>query len=265
VCVGPSDKFEKFAKPGVNLIDPGAPLLVRYDQRSIFEAYNSMIDEALELGVSGLVLLHDDVALRDLEFPSKVSALFTDPSVGIVGAIGASGVKSVDWWLYDTHGRVEETELVIDFGRGTFDVEVVDGVLIALSSGAMRQLRFDAERYTGFHGYDSDIGMQARSAGLRVIVTDFELFHDSYPHGKITDRAAWLRADRIWRRKWRGSLADRIVFMKAVWSSDFQGPFGKIVRLSGPLAPYGYRVLALAETVRRKVRRSLARTGLMWH
>jgi hypothetical protein len=133
-----------------------------------------MIEEALALDVCGLVLVHDDVVLRDPHLPSKLTTLFDDPTIGLVGAIGASGVQSVDWWLYDTHGWVEETERVIDFGRGTFDVDVVDGVLIAMSSTAMRQLRFDAGRFTGFHGYDCDISMQARSAGLRVVVAELD-------------------------------------------------------------------------------------------
>jgi hypothetical protein len=253
VCVGPSGKFEQLAKPGIERVDPGAPLLARYDQRSIFEAYNSMIDEAVALGASGLVLIHDDVVLRDLQLPSKLTALFADPTIGIVGAIGASGVKSLDWWLYDTHGWVEETEMVIDHGRGTFDVDVVDGVLIAMSSIAMGQLRFDAGRFTGFHGYDSDIGMEARSAGLRVVVAELDVFHDSYPNGKITDRPAWYRADRIWRKKWCRTFADRVAYLRAVLTSGSLGPRGKLVRLSGPVAPWGYRFLAFVRTVKRKV------------
>jgi hypothetical protein len=228
---------------------------VRYGQRSIFEAYNSMIDEAVALGVSGLVLIHDDVVLRDLQLPSKLAAFFADPTIGIVGAIGASGVKSLDWWLYDTHGWVEETEMVIDHGRGTFDVDVVDGVLIAMSSTAMSQLRFDAGRFTGFHGYDCDIGMQARSTGLRVVVAELDVFHDSYPNGKITDRAAWHRADRTWRRKWRWTLADRFAYLRAVLTSGLLGPRGKIVRLSGRAAQCGYRVLAFVEAVKRRAYR----------
>jgi hypothetical protein len=214
-----------------------------------------MIDEAIALGVSGLVLIHDDVLLRDLQLPSKLTTLFDDPTIGIVGAIGASGVQSLDWWLYDTHGWVEETERVIDFGRGTYDVDVVDGVLIAMSSTAMRQLRFDAGRFTGFHGYDCDIGLQARSVGLRVVVTDLDVFHDSYPHGKITDRSAWLKADQIWRRKWRWTLADRVAYVRAAWAFGFLGPLGKIVRLSGRAAPYVSRVFAYMEAVERRVMR----------
>lgn len=254
VCVGPSGKFERLAEPGIRRIDPGAPLLVRYDQWSIFEAYNSMIDEANSLGVSGLVLIHDDVVLRDHGLPSKLAALFADRTIGIVGAIGASGVRSLDWWLYDTHGWVEETEMVIDHGRGTFDVDVVDGVLIAMSSIAMGQLRFDEGRFTGFHGYDYDIGMQARSAGLRVVVTDLDVFHDSYPNGRITDRAAWHRADRTLRKKWQWTRAERVAYFRVVLTSRHLGARGKIVRLSGPAALWAYRFLEFLRMVKRRIR-----------
>jgi hypothetical protein len=145
--------------------------------------------------------------------------------------------------------------MVIDHGRGTFDVDVVDGLLIAMSSTAMSQLRFDVGRFTGFHGYDSDIGMQAKSAGLRVVVAELDVFHDTYPSGKITDRAAWHRADRTWRRKWRWTFADRVDYVRMVWTSGLLGPRGRIVRLSGPAAQYGYRVIAFVKAVKRTVRR----------
>ena len=83
-----------------------------------------MIDEARTLGVSGLVLIHDDVLLRDLQLPIKLNAFFADPTIGIVGATGASEVKNLDWWLYDAHGCVEETETIVCFGHGTFNVDV---------------------------------------------------------------------------------------------------------------------------------------------
>ena len=250
VCVGPSDKFERFALPGIQAVDPGAPILVRNGQRSIFEAYNSMIDEAILLGVDGLVLIHDDVLLRDIDFASKVGSLLVDPTIGIVGAIGASDIKSVEWWWYETRGTVEEIDRLIDFGRGTFDVDVVDGLLIAMSPSAMRQLRFDEERFTGFHGYDVDIGMQAKHAGLRVVVTDLDVFHDTVP-GRITDRSAHLLADQIWRRKWRRSLSDRLAYIRSVWTSSTLGKRDKTLRLLGRAAPMVQVMSSKLSTIRR--------------
>lgn len=233
VCVGPSNKFEQFALPGIKAVDPDAPILLRHDQRSIFQAYNSMIEEAVQLGVDGLVLIHDDVLIRDINFAPKVTSLFMDPAVGIVGAIGASNIRTLEWWWFETRGRVEENERIIDFGCGTFDVDVVDGLLIAMSRSAMKVLRFDERNYSGFHGYDADIGMQAKDAGLRVVVTELDVFHDSVP-GRITNRSAHLRAGRTWRKKWRNSLSDRFAFQRFLWTSEEIGMRQRMILMAGP-------------------------------
>jgi hypothetical protein len=132
--------------------------------------------------------------------------------------------------------------MVIDFGRGTFDV---DG-LIAMSSTAIRQLRFDEECFTGFHGYDIDIGIQAKSAGLRVVVADLDVFHDSFPYAKITDRAAHLRADRSGAGAFLTGLLVRVV-----WTTGGLGLGEKMPRLFGPAADV---VPAGLAAVRRRVR-----------
>ena len=216
VCVGPSGKFERIAAPGIVEVAPQATVLTRRVQTSIHSAYNSMIDEAVRLQAQGLVLLHDDVRIRDSAFCDIIGSLLADPTVGVVGVIGACHIQSIDWWWYDCHGFVEEPEERVDYGRGTFDVDVVDGVVMALSPVALRQCRFDPDSYPAFHGYDAEICSQARSKGLRVIVAAIDgTFHDSYPHGKITDRAAYVRADRVWRSRWRRRSIDALLYRYA--------------------------------------------------
>lgn len=252
VCVGPSNDFDQIALPGIKSVDVDAPVLVRYHQRSIFEAYNSMIDEALQLDVEGLVLIHDDVSIRDGDFALKITSLFSDPTVGIVGAIGASNLRTMEWWWFETRGRVEEIGRTIDFGCGTFDVDVVDGLLLAMSPVAMKNLRFDAKNFSGFHGYDADIGMQAKEAGLRVLVTDLDVFHDSVP-GRIKNRSSHLRAGRIWRRKWRRTLADRIDYLKFLGTSRDLGVRQRILLLAGPAGSLMATGYAIVEARLRKI------------
>jgi hypothetical protein len=240
VCVGPSEKFERIALPGIKAVDPNAPILVRYNQQSIFQAYNSMIDEATSLDIDGIVFIHDDVLIRDENFSSKVISLFDNPEIGIVGAIGASSLKSVEWWWYETRGRAYELGRTIDYGVGTCDVDAVDGLLIAMSPTAMRTLRFDDVNFSGFHGYDVDIGMQVKSAGLRVVVTDLDILHVTVP-GQVTNRPAHLRAGLVWRRKWRWTISQRIGYIVFLWShlwrkSDL-GLRQWIVRVVGPVGP----------------------------
>lgn len=231
VCVGPSCKYASVAKAGVEAVDPGAALLVRYDQRSIHEAYNSMIDQAKDRNATGLVLIHDDVRIRDPKLPTKLTSLLADPTVGVVGVIGARRPMSAEWWWYERHGCVEDTQMVIDFGRGTVDVDVVDGLLLALSPAALEIVRFEPDRYPGFHGYDLEVCSQARAAGLRVVVLDTDVYHDTYPHGKIRDRASYLRADRAWRSKWRHGLFNSLAYRRAVALHDHQGPRKKARRM----------------------------------
>ena len=133
ICVGPTDKFERIALPGIKRVDPNAPILLRHDQQSIFQAYNSIIDEAASLDIDGIVFIHDDVFIRDDRFASKVISLFGDPEIGIVGTVGASNLRSAECWWYETRGRVYEIGRTIDYGVGTLDVDAVDGLLLSVA------------------------------------------------------------------------------------------------------------------------------------
>jgi 2-polyprenyl-3-methyl-5-hydroxy-6-metoxy-1,4-benzoquinol methylase len=89
---------------------------------------------------------------------------------------------------------------VLDFGGGTHDVDTVDGLMMVLSPWAVRNLRFDDARFTGFHGYDADFCFQARRAGRRVVVDDIDVIH--HTKGGYGDEQAFRRSDDAWRAKW---------------------------------------------------------------
>ncbi|MFL6110645.1 MAG: glycosyltransferase, partial [Catenulispora sp.] len=166
-----------------------------------FEAYNEVLDAVADLdGMDALVLLHEDVEITDPGFCARIRAALQQPDVAILGAVGARRVSGLAWWEGETFGRVIESRGPIDFGGGTHDVETVDGLMLVLSPWAVRNLRFDAERFTGFHGYDADICFQARAAGRRVLVTDLPLVH--HTKGGYGDLEAYRAADRAWREKW---------------------------------------------------------------
>lgn len=234
ICVGPTDKASKFALPALRRIDPTAPVILREQQTSIHLAYNSIVDEARTMGASGVVLLHDDVAIRRPGAPELLASLLTDPSVGIVGVVGARNVHSIEWWWYDCYGYVEERDFVVDFNRSTADVDIVDGVLLGLSAAALENLRFDYKSYPAFHGYDFHICSQAKSSGLRVLVTDLDVYHDSYPHGKIADPKAHALADRAWRRQWRPGLLNSLRYRRAVIRSNWKTPAKRLARVLSP-------------------------------
>lgn len=201
VCAGPTAKYDTYAGPGIERVrSPEDPVVVLRDQDSIFSAYNAILDEARRVSADAVILIHDDVELLDARIEEKVWSAFVDESVAILGVIGARDVRSLEWWRYDTHGFVlEDRRGAIDFGRGTRDVEVVDGLFLALSPWTVERLRFD-ESYGGFHGYDADICFAASAAGGRVVVTDIDLAHRT--QGGYGDRAAFDRADARFCQKW---------------------------------------------------------------
>lgn len=203
VCAGPSKNFQTLAAPSIRRVDPGAPILVRRGRSSIFRAYNSILDQAIELDVDGLVLIHDDMVIRDRQVVEKLAVLFENPSIGIVGVIGgAGGIKRMGWSEgTELHGRAEQPGRTTNFGTGTFDVDVVDGIFLALSRKAMRTVRFDTQHFSGFHGYDADICMQAKTKGFRVMVSDIDTYHDK-PYGVIAKVDFHPYAIRMWRAKW---------------------------------------------------------------
>ncbi len=203
VCAGPSGKFGQIAQPSINRLRTADDVVVAlFDQRSIALAYNRILDHAGDHDdLEAVVLIHDDVEILDPGFADKVRAALSEDDVAIIGVTGASSVASLEWWVYDTHGRVREDRAgVVDFGGGTHDVDMVDGLFLGMSPWAVRNLRFD-EGYQGFHGYDADVCFAARAAGRRVIVTDIDLAHRTL--GGFGDKDTFDAADRRFQAKWR--------------------------------------------------------------
>jgi hypothetical protein len=200
-CIGSRETFERYARPGLARHgEPDSPL-AEIDTDSIFAGYNEALDAfSVHEDLEALVLLHEDVAIEDPAFCAKVRARLTDQSVAVIGAIGASGIRSLCWWEGEIRGRVWETRGLIDHGGGCFDVDAVDGLLMVLSRWAVRNLRFDSTRFHGFHGYDVDFCLQARAAGRRVVTDTFQVFH--HTRGGIGNEVDFWAADATLRRKW---------------------------------------------------------------
>jgi SAM-dependent methyltransferase len=203
VCIGSRERYEKFAAP--RLRDLGGVVVEADDQRSICAAYNAILDAvADEPDVEGLVLLHEDVTIESAAFIAAIRAELADPDVAVVGAIGSLRPSSLRWWQAEGRGRVRDSTGLVDFGGGRHDVDVLDGLCLVLSPWAIRHLRFDDSAFHGFHGYDSDICLQARAAGKRVRVTDLPITH--HTHGGYGDAAAYARASAAFGAKWRELL-----------------------------------------------------------
>lgn len=201
-CVGTPETFLHRAVPGLRrAAEPDSPVAQVSTRTSILEAYNEVLDHfARAADLEALVLLHEDTEILDSGLCARVREVLADPSVAILGPVGARAVTSLAWWEAQMKGRVFERRGVIAHSWHEPDVDMVDGLLMVLSPWAVRELRFDAARYTGFHAYDVDYCFQARAAGRRVVVADIPVMH--HTKGGYGDRAAWDRADEAFRLKW---------------------------------------------------------------
>ena len=195
VCIGPSDSYEWVCRPSL----PSAAIVSeRRQQSSIFQAYNSILEELTALSnLEAVVLLHDDVELGP-RFEDDVRGALTT-GAGVIGAIGSLHPPSIEWWKGETRGRVIETRRSLDYGGGAHDVDTVDGFVMVLSPDCARTVRFDERTYRGFHGYDIDYCYEAKRAGFRVVVAPLDCVHHSKgsPYG-----IAYRQADLAWQRKW---------------------------------------------------------------
>jgi 2-polyprenyl-3-methyl-5-hydroxy-6-metoxy-1,4-benzoquinol methylase len=211
-CVGSPEKFENICLPGLQrVVQPDDLVIEAEHARSIFAAYNEVLDAVRDRDdLEALVLLHEDTEVTGPGFPSLVRRHVADDDVAVVGTVGARAISGLAWWEGDCYGRVPETRGVIDFGGGTHDVETVDGLVMALSPWAVRNLRFDEDAYDGFDAYDADFCAQARAAGKRVVVTELPVIHRHTRVGSArasSDGGSFVRNEKVFREKWLGAPA----------------------------------------------------------
>jgi SAM-dependent methyltransferase len=207
-CVADPQKYRTICLPGLRRVAGPDDLLIEAEHdSSIFAAYNEVLDAVREReDLEMLVLLHEDTEVVNPDFREHLNRQLADPDVAVVGAVGARGAAGLSWWEGECFGRVLESRGVVDFGGGTHDVDTVDGLVMALSPWAVRNLRFDDATYDGFDAYDADICAQARAAGKRVLVTELPVVHR---HSRVgyeratSDGGSFERNDAVFRAKWR--------------------------------------------------------------
>jgi hypothetical protein len=214
--------YERFAQPGIEAVaEPGSAVFAYRATSSIFRSYNLILDKAAACGdLEALVLVHQDTEIVDPEFCAKVRRAFRDPDVGVLGCIGAIGVRSIAWW----EGSVTWASFVHRYGElgggdlpgfawrrdeappfaRTGEVDVVDGFLLVLSPWVVRNLRFD-ESLGQLHGYDVDFCLQVRAAGRRVVAEDLRAIHN-HSLELVGDPEGWAEAHIRLARKWDGRM-----------------------------------------------------------
>jgi Glycosyltransferase like family len=214
--------YRRCAEPGLRrALEPDSKLLALPAVGSIFASYNALLDRAAAAdGLDALVLVHQDTEITDADFAQKAREALRDPDVGVVGCVGAVGVRSIAWWegsvalasfihRYEEHGggdlpsfswAWEEAPPYARLG----EVDTVDGFLLVLSPWTVRNVRFD-ESLGRFHGYDFDFCLQVREAGRRVVTADFRAIHH-HSLDLVSEPESWIEAHIRVAEKWDGRM-----------------------------------------------------------
>jgi glycosyltransferase involved in cell wall biosynthesis len=182
---------------------PNLDLCVLNDARSLAEAYNR---GAERVRGDWIIFCHDDIRFLRADFAARLAAAMQ--LFDVLGPAGASradgpaalwggpfsGYAQVSYPLPD--GRVLAT--LAGVGPVHLRAQLLDGLFIAAKREAWAHVRFDADRFDGFHLYDMDFSHACHRAGWRVgIAQDLHLLHDSF--GNFDER--WSDyADRFVRK-----------------------------------------------------------------
>jgi GT2 family glycosyltransferase len=218
------EAYDAYAGPGIECArESDSAVLAHAADGSLFRNYNLILDEAAKLAdLEALALVHQDAEIVDPGFCAKVREALADPDIGVIGSVGAIGVRSIAWWEGSvTWGSFTHRYPESEYGGGYFhglawtpdeappyarlgEVDTVDGFLMVLSPWVVRHIRFD-ESLGRVHGYDFDFCLQVREAGKKVVTADMRVIH----HHSLTlidDQEAWIEAHMRVADKWDGRM-----------------------------------------------------------
>ena len=219
--------YERCAARGIRLAaEPDSEVSANAAAGSIFRSYNLLMDMAAERDdLEALVLVHQDAEIQDPDFCPKLRRALEDPEVGVVGCVGAIGVRSIAWWegsvtwasfvhrygefgggeipAFAWNGDWEAVQEMPAYAR-TGEVDTVDGFVLCLSPWVVRNIRFD-ESLGQLHGYDFDFCLQVRHAGRKVVTADFKVVHE-HSLNLLNDPEGWIAAHMKVAEKWDGKM-----------------------------------------------------------
>jgi Glycosyltransferase like family len=218
ISVAAGAAYRQYSEPGIALAkESDSQVYVFAAVGHISRTYNLLLDTAAgHDDLEALVLVHPHTQITDRDFCSKIRAAISDPDVAVVGAAGATGVRTIAWW----EGAISCSPLMQryqEYGGGELpafswkkrapapgEVDAVDGLLMVLSPWAVRNLRFDESLALGY-GFDVDYCLQARAAGHKVVTADFALVHHQSVE-LIEDDLVWVEAHIHFAEKWSGRM-----------------------------------------------------------
>jgi Glycosyltransferase like family len=218
VAVGEVEPYSRYCHRGIQLAaEPDSEVFRFAAVGSLARSYNLLLEAAAAYDdLEGLVIVHPYAEIVDPDFCAKVRQALSDPEVGVVGCVGATGVRSIAWWegsvrsapviqRYTEHGGGEVPAYSWAHPEMTpGDVEAVDAFLLVLSPWAVRTVRFDEELVLG-HGSDVDYCLEVRAAGRKVAVADLRVIHHR-TLDLINDLEIWIEAHIQLAEKWESRI-----------------------------------------------------------
>jgi hypothetical protein len=158
------------------------------DARSLAEAYNRGVDRT---DGDVIIFSHDDIEFLDP--PSWLSRLKAHlAEFDLIGLAGTDRLVAPAWAAAGpphTFGQVGELDGKVAPYRVLLcavplplipEMQAVDGLFMAARRRVAEAVRFDAETFDGFHGYDIDFSFRAHLAGFKVAVAaDLPVLHAS--------------------------------------------------------------------------------------
>ena len=216
------DMYARCAEPGIRrAVEPDSEVIANAAAGSLFRSYNLILDSvAGRDDVEAVVLLHQDAEIDDPQFCAKLRRALADPDVGVVGCVGAIGVRSIAWWegsvtwasFTHRYGELGGGDLPAFSWNGaempayarTGEVDTVDGFVLGLSPWVVENVRFD-ESLGQLHGYDFDFCLQVRAAGRKVVTEDFKVIHH-HSLDLVSEPETWIQAHMRVAEKWDGKM-----------------------------------------------------------
>jgi hypothetical protein len=216
------DEYERFAQPGIRrAAEPDSEVIAHRGDGSIFRNYNAILDRAAAYDdLEALVLVHQDAEIVDADLCRKLRDALRDREVGVVGCVGAIGVRSIAWWegsvtwasFVHRHGKPGEEFPSLSWDPDDMppyarlgEVDTVDGFVMGLSPWTVRNIRFDESLGQLLHGYDFDFCLQVREAGRKVVTADLRVVHN-HSLELASDPEGWVKAHMTVAEKWDGRM-----------------------------------------------------------
>ncbi len=216
------DMYRQCAERGIERVrEADSKVFARMAAGSLFRSYNLLLDQAAEYeDLEALVLVHQDAEILDPDFCAKLRRALSDPEVGVVGCVGAIGVRSIAWWegsvtwasFTHRYGELGGGEIPAFSFRGEVlppyahigEVDTVDGFILGLAPWTVHNVRFD-ESLGQLHGYDFDFCLQVRAAGKKIITEDFQAVHH-HSLELVSEPETWISAHMKISEKWEGRM-----------------------------------------------------------